>query len=134
MRPEERWFKQAQRDFYNAKKNLEMGLYDVCLFLCQQSVEKALKALYVKASKKPPPRVHSLEKLIRIMNLGEKFRELTLDLEDYYFTMRYPDIAERLPFELCDRADAMDALKRAKKILNLISSKLTSETNQRAKN
>ena len=92
MRAEERWFKQAQRDLHNAKKIFEIGLYDVCLFLCQQSVEKALKALYVKARKEPPPRVHSLERIIRLLELGEEFRELTLDLEDYYFTMRYPDV------------------------------------------
>lgn len=133
MRPEERWFKQAQRDFHNAKKNLEIGLYDVCLFLCQQSVEKALKALYVKVRKKPPPRVHSLEKLIREMNLGEKFRELTVDLEDYYFTMRYPDVSERMSFELCDREDAVQGLKRSKAILSLIKSKLGVETKQREK-
>jgi len=115
------------------RKNFEIGLYDVCLFLCQQAVEKALKALYVKSRKKPPPRVHSLERLIGLLDLGDKFRDLTLDLEDYYFTMRYPDITERLPFELCDRADALDGLKRSKKILDLIKRKLAGELNRRAK-
>ena len=133
MRADERWFKQAQRDHHNARKNFEIGLYDVCLFLCQQAVEKALKALYVKARKKPPPRVHSLERIIGLLDLGDKFRDLTLDLEDYYFTMRYPDITERLPFELCDRADALDGLKRSKKILDLIKRKLAGELNRRAK-
>ncbi len=133
MRADERWFKQAQRDYHNARKNFEIGLYDVCLFLCQQTVEKALKALYVKARKKPPPRVHSLERIIGLLDLGDKFRDLTLDLEDYYFTMRYPDITERLPFELCDRADALDGLKRSKKILDLIKRKLAGELNRRAK-
>lgn len=125
MKAEERWFKQAQRDFYNAKKNFEIGLYDVCLFLCQQTVEKALKALYVETYKKAPPRVHSLERIIGLLDLDDEFRDLTLDLEDYYFTMRYPDVTERLPFELCDRADALDGLKRSKKILDRIKKQLT---------
>jgi HEPN domain-containing protein len=133
MRPEERWFKQAQRDFHNAKKNLEIGLYDVCLFLCQQSVEKALKALYVAEWKKPPPRVHSLEKLIRAMNLGESFRELTVDLEDYYFTMRYPDVSERMSFELCDRDDAIQGLKSSNAILTRIKRTLSVGTKLREK-
>ncbi len=134
MRAEERWFKQAQRDYHNARKNFEIGLYDVCLFLCQQAVEKALKALYVRSRKKPPPRVHSLERIIGLLDLGEKFRDLALDLEDYYFTMRYPDITEHLPFDLCDQADAMDGLKRTKTILSLIKCRLAGELNRRAKN
>jgi HEPN domain-containing protein len=42
------WVKRARRDFKAARINLKQGLYDVSTFLLHQSLEKALKALYLK--------------------------------------------------------------------------------------
>ena len=47
MRKEaENWWKQALKDFEVAGKNLEIDQYYIVAFLCQQAVEKGLKALY----------------------------------------------------------------------------------------
>ena len=43
-----KWFNLAERDFSSAKKNFKKKIYYVSAFLCQQSVEKGLKALYIK--------------------------------------------------------------------------------------
>ena len=61
--------KQALHDLENAKKNLGMEIYDVCLVLCQQAVEKMLKALWIKKTgNESPPRIHSLRKLVEETN------------------------------------------------------------------
>ena len=48
MRKEvEEWWKQALKDLDSAEKNLNIEEFYLTAFLCQQSVEKALKALYI---------------------------------------------------------------------------------------
>ncbi|MFA4905491.1 MAG: HEPN domain-containing protein [Candidatus Margulisiibacteriota bacterium] len=39
-----KWIRQADHDLKMAKSILEDGGYDICAFLCQQAVEKYLKA------------------------------------------------------------------------------------------
>lgn len=49
MRKEiENWWKQAEADLNSAKNSFNSKDYYVCAFLCQQAVEKALKALLFK--------------------------------------------------------------------------------------
>jgi len=43
-----KWFNLAERDFSSSKKNFKKKIYYISAFLCQQSVEKGLKALYIK--------------------------------------------------------------------------------------
>ena len=45
-----RWWKKAKRDLSSARYNFKGKKYDVSAFLCQQSAEKALKALSLKKS------------------------------------------------------------------------------------
>ena len=48
MRKEvEEWWKQALKDLDSTEKNLNIEEFYLTAFLCQQSVEKALKALYI---------------------------------------------------------------------------------------
>ncbi len=61
MRKEvENWWKQANRDLLSAENAFKSKDYYVAAFLCQQSVEKGLKALYIKKRKESPGAVHSL--------------------------------------------------------------------------
>ncbi len=61
MRKEvEIWLKQALKDFESAKKNLKIREYYLVAFLCQQAVEKGLKALFIHLHKKLPEKTHSL--------------------------------------------------------------------------
>ena len=49
MRKEiENWWLQAEDDFDSAEKNFTIKKYHLVVFLCQQAVEKGLKALYLK--------------------------------------------------------------------------------------
>ncbi len=54
------WWKQALKDFESAEKNLGICEYHITTFLCQQSVEKSLKALYIHKLKDSPGKTHSI--------------------------------------------------------------------------
>lgn len=49
---------QAQHDLENARKNFGIKVYDVALVLCEQALEKALKALYIAQKQEFAPRIH----------------------------------------------------------------------------
>jgi len=120
----ERWYKQGLHDFENAKKNYKIKAYDVCLFLCEQAIEKILKAYYYQKFKKNPPKVHSIEKLMELIELSEEFNEFAVELDDYYMALRYPDVTEKMPYEMCERKDAKKGLEITEKLIKNITIKI----------
>jgi len=73
------WIKQADYDIETAQVMWESGRYIYCVFMCHLSVEKALKALYVKNLLKNPPKVHNLIYLVQNVNL-----KLPLPMRDFF--------------------------------------------------
>lgn len=63
-----KWYKYAMHDFKMAKKNIEIGGYNVSVFLCNQCIEKLLKIGFIlkvgNVSK-----THFIDKLAREPNL-----------------------------------------------------------------
>ena len=76
-----KWFKKAKQDLSSAKYNYKGRKHDVSAFLCQQSAEKALKALLLKKSGKIR-KIHDLVELGKNVNLPsdllDSCKELTL--------------------------------------------------------
>ena len=105
-----RWLIQARHDLESAKKNQTIELYDVALVLCQQALEKALKALYIAQTGQFPPRIHSLERLADLTQMRPQLEQALLDLEDFYIRLRYPDFSGPMPYELAEPADAAQAV------------------------
>ncbi len=120
----ERWLRQAEHDLESAEKNFGIELYDVCLILCQQAVEKALKALYIHQHHEVPPRVHSLSRLVELTGLPAETLIQIEELDSYYFLLRYPEIGDGLPFEMCDREDAVTGLERARELMDAVRRRL----------
>lgn len=93
----ERLLTQARRDLANAEKILATEAYEVVAFLCQQSVEKGLKALFAHKRRTRSPATHSLLELAADVSapksLGEAFAAINPD----YVTTRYPDAANGVP-------------------------------------
>ena len=80
-------------------------------FMCQQSVEKALKALYVKTKKEIPPKLHSLSVLIDKIGIengiSDYYSDIIDKLEPLNIEARYPtykdEIFKTLTFEYCQK-------------------------------
>lgn len=63
------WQEQSNYDFITARAMYETGRYLYVAFMCQQAIEKQLKAMICGATKKMPPYIHNLTTLAEQMNL-----------------------------------------------------------------
>lgn len=99
---------------------------DVALIMCQQAVEKALKALYIAQTGKFPPRIHSIERLAELTEMRSELEPALLELEDFYTTLRYPDFTGPLPYELVGLGDSEQAISLTANALHAIEQEVLS--------
>jgi len=118
-----RWIKQAEADYDAAKYNLNGKKYYVCANYSQQTVEKSLKALFIK-DKKELIKSHSITKIAKLLKLPEKLIIKISELEPVYQESRYPDVSPQLPFEEYNKEDAIKFLNTAKEVLIWVTKKL----------
>jgi HEPN domain-containing protein len=125
MREEIRnWWEQAKRDLISAGNSLNSGDYYVCAFLCQQSIEKALKAYILLKKRESPGPVHSLLKLSRIAGLPNRFYEFLKQLSPEYYISRYPDAVDDVPYKLYKENEVRGILKKSKEVLKWLNTQM----------
>ncbi len=126
-----RWFRQAEDDLAAARILASNQKFAQACFLCQQSGEKALKAVWFWLDKDPWG--HSIVKLIEDLDHETsrvellKHRNKAANLDRLYIPTRYPNgLPELIPLEAFSDADADlaataadDILAVAKEILKL---------------
>lgn len=94
------WLNLAQEDFEVAGHLFKKKKYLHCLFFCQQTIEKVLKAVYHEKYDKTPPRKHDLGVLADAAGILSQLDERKTDLLDtlslYYIESRYTEDMETL--------------------------------------
>lgn len=92
------WLAQASYDLDTAEAMFKTGRYIYCVFMCHLSIEKALKACYVKKLKSNPPKIHDLSYLCEKMKLGLPAQETIFldELNDLSVPARYPDDLKKI--------------------------------------
>ena len=91
MREEvKRWWKLTEKDIDAAEYNFKGGKYYISIFLCEQSVEKAFKTLWLKEKKSQVPKVHNLLFFHKELDIPLKFKTICEDLAGAYIWTRYP--------------------------------------------
>ncbi|MBC7795051.1 MAG: HEPN domain-containing protein [Clostridia bacterium] len=116
------WLRQAEDDALWAADTLASGRYAQACFVCQQSAEKALKAL---ALHRGVDRVksHSTLEIARALSINGEVEEAAKRLDQYYISGRYPDaFPAGAPFEFFTRSQASEALALADIILQRVRS------------
>ncbi len=94
LRPETKlWWTQAKRDFKIAEHNHERGDYEASVFFCEQAGQKALKPLLIHRTSKPPPKIHNLAELGKMVDVDKKMLDFLVELTPHYMMTRYPDAA-----------------------------------------
>ena len=86
------WLSQAKYDLDTARAMFKTGRYIYCVFMCHLSIEKILKAHYVRENKSVPPKTHDLIYLcenIKI-SLPEDKIDFINELNDISVFTRYP--------------------------------------------
>ncbi len=95
------WIEHADYDLETARAMHESGRYLYVSVTCQQSLEKAMKAVY-EFKGKIIPRIHDLSKLSFKLGLldSDKYGELLKDLTYYYIASRYNERIRKLSSEI----------------------------------
>jgi HEPN domain-containing protein len=72
------WLSLAKYDLATAQDMLKAKRYLYVAFMCQQAIEKILKACYVKQHTSTPPYTHNLLRLIKDLSFKDEMGEESL--------------------------------------------------------
>lgn len=117
------WWKQAEKDLKASENSLNSGDYEWACFQAHQSVEKALKALYLKQKKELNPS-HNLVILGKALKLPLDLIEYLKELTPEYTLSRYPDVANASPFEVYTEKKAKEKINQAGIVVKWIEKQL----------
>jgi HEPN domain-containing protein len=118
------WWEQAKHDLRVSEYNLNGDMLDAAAFYCQQSIEKALKAYILFSKKESPGPIHSLVKLGRIAGLPHKFNTFLKKLSPEYYTSRYPDAVEDVPYTIYESAEVKGLISNAQELIKWLSTQM----------
>lgn len=118
------WLEKHREDLKAAKAMLDARRYLWCAFICQQAIEKCLKAGYVKKYRQIPPYIHKLERLCEELKLSvpEDILKAMIDIDKYYVSARYPAYKESVGIKSFKKAE--DVFTKTKEILKWLKGEL----------
>ena len=123
----EDWLAQARRDLKAARGSLATHDYEWCSFQCQQSAEKALKALlrFYTIETRGHDLLGLIKKLKKIFNVPEEISRAGRRLNKQYFRSRYPDsLLKGYPAEFYDEKIAQECIEDAETIFAFIEANI----------
>ncbi|MCB9207900.1 MAG: HEPN domain-containing protein [Ignavibacteriales bacterium] len=113
------WLKYSQENFKAAKVLLESQLFNPCLQNIQQSIEKALKSLFIE-HKIQFKKTHNILELKSILESKKILVELSEDecdfLDSIYLPSKYP-LGSALPYFEPDEKICNNSLLLAKRVI-----------------
>ncbi len=102
----EHWEDIAQYDLETAKAMLSSGRFLCVVFMCQQSIEKIIKGLFVLHKGEEAPRTHNINLIFRSLfedstlidaiARQSEYASFFIQLHAYYISERYPSYREKL--------------------------------------
>ncbi|OHD78835.1 MAG: hypothetical protein A3J97_01700 [Spirochaetes bacterium RIFOXYC1_FULL_54_7] len=111
------WLKQAQGENKWAKDAFGSGNWALVCFLCQQTSEKALKAIAFSMGV-TQVRSHSTFEIAESLGINGELADASRILDQYYMTTRYPDaLPGGVPCEMFVKSQAEEALRLAELFL-----------------
>lgn len=118
------WLTYSEENLGAAKVLLESELYNPCLHNIQQSIEKALKSLFMEKLI-PFKKTHNIMELKTILERNGISIELTEDecdfLDSIYLPTKYP-IGSALPFFYPDKNICKDSISLAERVIKEVRS------------
>jgi HEPN domain-containing protein len=120
------WIERANYDFKTAEAMLISRRYLYVAFMCQQSLEKMLKAIAIQAGK-DALRTHNLVRLAEIAEvyaiLSTQDQDLLADLTPFAIEARYGDYRDKLS-EIINKRMAVQYFDRTRGILKCLKRKI----------
>ena len=123
----EYWQELAQYDLDTAKAMLKSKRYLYVGFMCNQAIEKIIKAYFVKVKNEQPPYTHKLIRLAEESNLYKIMSECQKDFIDFITPLnieaRYPTVKKEL-FETLNKDKCKKIVKNTEEMMKWIKDKL----------
>ncbi|MFH1829962.1 MAG: HEPN domain-containing protein [Pseudomonadota bacterium] len=120
------WLEQAQYDLGTSRALFKARKYLYAAFMCQQAVEKAIKAILANREKEIPL-THNLRKLAAVAGIEHELGADRLDflerLTPFAIKARYGSYKKRLS-EICDRKTAQDYLHKTEGLIKWLRKKI----------
>lgn len=111
------WKQCAQDNLKTAEAMLKSKRYNFTMFMCHQTLESALKALYVFLKKERPPYIHKLPRLL--YNIGfavpAEIDRTLLEADAHYIKTRY--FEDRFNVKIYNKKNATALLKKTREAL-----------------
>ncbi len=118
------WVQQAEIDLESAEKNFNQQTYYVCAFLCQQAIEKIMKAVIMEKTKNSPPNTHNLREMGELIGLPQNLLTKARKLSRDFVINRYPDAAGDVPAKIYDEQITKEILSDAKELFEWLQKQL----------
>jgi HEPN domain-containing protein len=122
----EHWVERATYDLDTAKAMLDTGRFLYVTYMCQQAIEKLIKAIIAQQGKENFP-IHNLSRLAEIACLQDSLSSEQLsflaDLTPYHIEARYGDYKESLA-EIVDEEQAMKVFKITRELYQWLYRKI----------
>lgn len=115
----------SEYDLHTAEAMLKAGRYLYVAFMCQQAVEKILKAFYVQKESELPPRTHNLLYIVDMLEIDMQNKDLALlsQLNQFYLESRYPGERVKLA-KVIGKNETQEMLERTKGVWKCLRRKL----------
>lgn len=121
------WMEIAEDDIEAAEHCFHGNRWLWVMFMCQQAIEKAIKAIYFENTGETPPKKHDLISLAGAAGIldecTKEMRDLFRHLSLYYIETRYPDKRAALE-DKCTQAYTKEMMECTKGTMEWLKNKL----------
>jgi HEPN domain-containing protein len=115
----EYWLDIAEYDLESANTMFEGGRWLYVVFMCQQTIEKLVKGLYILYVDDDVPRLHDINDILSRFSdklpstISEEQHNFFDRLSRYYLNNRYPKYKKKLSLQI-KQSEAKEVLEKAK--------------------
>lgn len=118
------WLMSSKDNLETAAAMLKVGRYNFAMFMCQQSVEALLKAVFIVQKNDRPEYIHKLPRLVELIGfeLPKMIDRKVLKIDAHYIKARYKE--DRFNRKIYNRRNAAQLLKDAQDVITWFTKRL----------
>lgn len=121
------WLSCCKDNFHTARAMLAAKRYNFAMFMCQQTLESLLKAVFIARNNERPPYIHKLPMLVRRSGIETpKYIDTNiLKIDAHYIKARYKD--DRFNKKIYNLRTANALLKDTQQVVEWFAKKMKLE-------